>query len=144
MFQIPAVRGTENSRNSVPNHSEEEKKSKKEASSRIWFRIILRKRKQLVVPFRGTKIEANFRNFVTKHSAEEFCVSYFGYFIKHFFSRYSVPLRALEPTLPWTSEYLGMYTFFLGITETVPSLQYFPEFFQNAIPYPILRTLRPK
>ncbi len=37
----------------------------------IWFRIIPRKRKQLGVPFRGTKLEANFLNFATKHSAEE-------------------------------------------------------------------------
>jgi hypothetical protein len=37
----------------------------------ISFRTIPRKRKQLKILFRGTKIEANFRNFVPKHFAEE-------------------------------------------------------------------------
>jgi hypothetical protein len=72
LFRIQPVRGKENSRNSVPNHSEEEKNARnsiqwiKKRSKLSEFGIIPRKRKQLRVPFRGTKIEANFWNFLTK------------------------------------------------------------------------------
>ncbi len=37
----------------------------------ILFRTLLRKRTQLGIPFRGTKIDANFRNSIPNHSAEE-------------------------------------------------------------------------
>jgi hypothetical protein len=37
----------------------------------ILFQTLRRKRKQLGIPFRGTEIEANFRNSVPNHSAEE-------------------------------------------------------------------------
>jgi hypothetical protein len=71
--------GTENSRNSVPNNSPEEKNArnsvpwnkKLEANSRNSVQTIPQKRTQLGTPFRGTKIKANFRNFVTKHFAKK-------------------------------------------------------------------------
>jgi hypothetical protein len=49
---------------------------------------------------------------------------------------YSVPFRASELTLPRKSEYLGMSTFFRGITETIPSLfrGIFSE--RNSVPNP--------
>jgi len=46
------------------------------------------------------------------------------------------PFRALELTLLWTSECLGMSTFFCGIMETVPSL--FRVIFLIEIPFPTL------
>ncbi len=53
----------------------------------------------------------------------------------------SVPFRASELTLPYTSECLGMNTFFRGITETVPSLFHgiFPE--RNSVPNPKFTTM---
>ncbi len=139
MFQIPAVRGTENSRNSVPNHSEEEKNARKSIQ---W----IKKRSKLsdLIPNHFAEDKTT-RNSVpwnkNRSKLSEFCYryqafcSYFGHFIKQLFSRNSVRLQ-LELTLPWTSECLGMCTFFLGITEIVPSLQYFPECFSecNSVP----------
>jgi hypothetical protein len=68
MLKTP-YRGTKieaSSRNSIPNHSAEEK--------------------MLGIPYRGTKLEANFRNFVPRHlqkkTLSQFCVSYFGCFVK--------------------------------------------------------------
>jgi hypothetical protein len=83
LFRIQAVRGTENSRNSVPNHSEEEKnalnsvqwiKKKKQA---LGFGSESFRRRENNSEFRSVelKTEANFRNFVTKHSAEENALS---------------------------------------------------------------------
>ncbi len=56
-------RGTGNSRNTV--------EQKRKQTFGILFRSILRKRKQLGIPLRGTKIKGNFRNFVPKHFVEE-------------------------------------------------------------------------
>ncbi len=91
---------------------------KKEASSRIWFRIISRKRKQLGVPFRGTKIET-FGIFLSskENGLSVLCKLFWLFYKTFFFSPNSVPLQAVELTLPWTSECLGMCTFFRGITE---------------------------
>jgi hypothetical protein len=65
-----------------------------------------RRNKWVFVPtefrlFRGTE---NSQNFVPNHFAEE------------------KKERHSKLTLPWTSECLGMSTFFNGITATVPSL----------------------
>jgi hypothetical protein len=76
----------------------------------ILFRTLPPKRKQLGIPFCGTKIEANSRNSVPNHFAEEkttqnkmwqlkisnrygqiILLNYFGCFVKEIFSRNSVP-----------------------------------------------------
>jgi hypothetical protein len=121
------------------------------------------KRKMLRIPFHGTKIEANFRKFVSKHFVEENSVSIllagtgnffaFNHFLKtrqlkvlkivsekttfevrtnHFVKKFClfcetnffcrIPFYSKLRTLPWTSECLGLSTFFRGITATVPSL----------------------
>jgi hypothetical protein len=72
-----SLRGTDaNSRNLVPEHFAEEK--------------------QHGIPFRGTKIEANFQKFVPTHFAKEL-------------------------TLPCTSECLGMSSFSRRIRKALPS-----------------------
>ncbi len=76
---IPAVPRNRKSRNSVPNPSAEEKRTrnsvplnkKQKQSLEFPFRSLQRKRKQLGIPFRGTNIEANSRNSVPNHSAEK-------------------------------------------------------------------------
>ena len=110
--------------------------------------------------FRGKNIEANCRNSVPNHSAEEkpaqhktrqpkISIIVFDVrviigavrceFRKTSFFRgipfRSVPFRASELALPRNSECLGMSTFFRGITKTVPSSA---EFFRNEIPFPTL------
>jgi hypothetical protein len=68
-----------NFRNFLPNPSAEEKKTwnsvlwnrNRSKTLRIPFQTLQPKRKQLGIPFRGTKIEANSRNSVLNHSAEE-------------------------------------------------------------------------
>ncbi len=68
-------RETKYSRNSVPNHSPQEKKcsefctvkQKQKQTLGNPVGTIPRKRKQLEISFRGTKIEANSRNSVPKH-----------------------------------------------------------------------------
>jgi hypothetical protein len=69
---------TENFRNLVPNPSAEEKttwnsvlwnKNRSNSGNSI-PRSLLRKKKQVRIPFRGTRIEANFQIAVPNHSAE--------------------------------------------------------------------------
>ncbi len=67
-----------------------------------------------------------------KHVVNSVCWS--RIFCKTNFLCHSVPFRASE----WTLPYLGMSTFFRGITETVPSLEYFADYFRNGIPLPTL------
>ena len=129
---------------------------------RIPFRILQRKRKQLGIPFRGKNIEANCRNSVPNHSAEEKPAQHKTRqpkisiivldvrviieavrceFRKTSFFRgipfRSVPFRASELALPRNSECLGMSTFFRGITEIIPSLfrGIFSE--RNSVPNPL-------
>jgi hypothetical protein len=144
-------RGVEISRNSIPNHSGEEKT----------IRNSVRRNKNTV--------EANFRNFVPKHfvyenmltilfsgtgnfhieslsqnaAAENFTNSvrkddFWRCFVKLLFSRNSVSFRASELTILWTSECLRMSTFFRGIIETVLSLF---KTKQNSQPYNVLLCL---
>ena len=55
----------------------------------------------------------------------------------HFFAEFrSVPFRSAELALPRNSEYLGMSTFFRGITETVPSLFRGIHSERNSVPNP--------
>ncbi len=88
------------------------------------FRTIPWKRKQLGIPFRGTKIEINSRNSRSEVDSDENIVfAGAGFFYKtNFFSCHFLLFRASELTLPETSECLGMSTFFRGITETILSL----------------------
>ncbi len=101
----------------------------------------------LGIPYRETNIEANSRNSVPNHSAEEkttqnsvpwnknrsklkhfteenmLSILLFWLFCKtNFCSRNSLRFTASEWTLPWTSEGLRKSTFFRCIQETVPSL----------------------
>ncbi len=46
-------------------------KQKQKQTFKILFRSISRNKKQLGIPFGGTKIDANFRNFIPEHFAEE-------------------------------------------------------------------------
>ncbi len=129
---------------------------------RITFQTLQRKRKQLWIPFRGTKLEASSRNFLRNSSAaekttrnsvtwnknrsklsefrselwpEKLCK-----FRKTSFFRgipfHSVLFRASELALPRNLECLGMITFFRGITETILSL--FRGIFleRNSVPNP--------
>ena len=120
-----------------------------------------RKRKQHGIPFRGKNIEANCRNSVPNHSAEEkpaqhktqepkislivFDVRVIIEAVRCEFRKTSffrgipfrsVPFRASELALPRNSECLGMSTFFRGITEIIPSLfrGIFSE--RNSVPNP--------
>jgi len=52
--------------------------TKIEANSKITFRTLLRKRKQLEIPFHGTKKEENSWISIPKHSAEEFVIPFRG------------------------------------------------------------------
>jgi hypothetical protein len=69
---------------------------KKKQTLGIPFLTIPRKRKQLGILFRGTNIEANFRNFVLRHFAEENTLSIlckiFWLFCKTYFLRL-IPFR---------------------------------------------------
>jgi len=70
----------------------------------ILFRTILRKRKQLGIPFRGTKIEENPRNSAPNHVSDKtcclFCLLEQDFLSNKFFSCYFLLFRALELTLP--------------------------------------------
>jgi hypothetical protein len=86
-----------NSRNSVLNHSAEEKTTQnfvpwnKNTSNHLEFcsEPILRKRKQLGILFRGTKLEENSRNSVPKHASDKNMLTILyagpGFFVKVFF-----------------------------------------------------------
>jgi hypothetical protein len=71
-----------------------------------------------------------------KKTRRQFCVRYFRCIVKNKISRNSVPFRAFQLTLQWTSQCLGMTTFFRRITEMVPSI--FSGIFseQNTVPNP--------
>jgi hypothetical protein len=88
------------------------------------FRTNPRKRKQLVIPFHGRNKEENSRNSDPKlfEVRTNHFVKLFGCFVKQIFSANLFPHRASKLNLPWSLECLGRNTFFLGITETIPSL----------------------
>jgi hypothetical protein len=108
----------------------------------------------LGIRYHGTKLEANARNSVMNHSAEEtttrnsvpkhvsdenslsILLDGAGFFVKLiFFMPFpSVPSFGIDSSV--TSECLGMSTFFRGITQAVPRL--FCGIFQNEIPLPTL------
>jgi hypothetical protein len=78
------------------------------------------------------------RRLLSNHYVElfwPFCKTYFFRGIPFRF----IPFRTSELALPRKSEFLGMSTFFRGITETVPSLfrGIFSE--RNSVPNPNLR-----
>jgi hypothetical protein len=58
------------------------------------------KRKQIGIPFRGTNIEANFRNFVPKHFKEENTLSILFDVIGNF--RSESLLKTRQPKIPKT------------------------------------------
>ncbi len=76
---IPVVPRNRKSRNSVPNPSAEEKATRNSVPGnknisklpKFCSETLLRKRTQLGIPFHETKIDANSRNSVPNHSAEE-------------------------------------------------------------------------
>jgi hypothetical protein len=106
----------------------------------IPFRTVPQRRKMLGIRYHGTKLEANARNSVMNHSAEEtttrnsvpkhvsdenslsILLDGAGFFVKLiFFMPFpSVPSFGIDSSV--TSECLGMSTFFRGITQAVPRL----------------------
>jgi hypothetical protein len=121
-FQL--FRRTENYQNSLSNHSTEEKNYQhsvplnrnRSKLSNFCSEAYRGKEIHLGIPFRGTKIEANFRNFVLL--VWQFCKTIF------FTEFRSVPIFGIDPFLD-----LGMRTFVCGITLTAPSL--FREIFSE-------------
>jgi hypothetical protein len=109
------VPAEENSRNSIPNHSAEEKKARnsvlwnKNRSKLSEFRSKQFRGREIDLKFRSVgKKEANSQNSVRKHASDKSTLSILfagaGFFVKPIFSCHSVPFRALELTHP----YLGM------------------------------------
>jgi hypothetical protein len=122
--------GTENSWNSVQNHSAEEKNvwnsvtwNKIEANSRNSVPYNSAEENQRRIPFRGTVKEANSRNSVPKHILDKNTLSILfaeaGFFGKPilFVSFSSVPSCGIDSSIN-----LGMTTYFHGITEIILSL----------------------
>jgi hypothetical protein len=136
MLRLP-YQGTKieaNSRNSVPNHSVEEKTTlwnKNRNKLLEFFPIISAEENMLSVLFAGTEnvcfvslsqnVAAENKKKVLEQTTFEVWknnfVKLFLLFCKTNFFRNSVPFRSRELTLPWTSECLGMNIFFHVITK---------------------------
>jgi hypothetical protein len=131
----------EYSQSSLPNPSAEEKTTR---NSVPWKKYGSKLSEYRSEPFRGRETFStqnsaaqNFNNSVRCQSNQEAVRCEFR---KTSFFRgipfRSVPFRASELALPQNSEYLGMSTFFRGITEIIPSLfrGIFSE--RNSVPNP--------